>query len=285
MKLPIVGKGSNDPLERIKQGDTAGVIGELQGRLAANNDDHVAWLQLGLVYGHIGHLREAEHALERAVTLDGSVIEARLSYAQTLSRLRKHDAAAFQLVQAKRLAPDDARVLHRLGVVFYDKGLYPKAVRELARARELAPDDARIVFAMGLAHEGNKDIAGAISAFRSALERDPDWVDARRTLADALTAIGELAAAVEQLELALRVDRTNTKVALNLEVLRRALRDLKATRLLGKTVSELEASTLVQRGQLERKGVVRDDETASASAMATSLRSCGYASTSTRWSA
>ena len=62
-----------------------------------------------------------------AVDLDGEDVEARLAYARALVRLKKLDDAAFQLLQASRIEPPDARVLKELGVVFYDKRLYDKA--------------------------------------------------------------------------------------------------------------------------------------------------------------
>lgn len=259
-KLPVLNRSTPagpkigaDPFERLLAGDSAGVIADLRERLEADPDDDVAWLQLGTAYAHIAHLSDAAAAFAKAVDLDGSVLEARRAYARILSRLRRVDEAAFQLVQAKRLAPDDARVAHELGVAFYDKRLFDKALRELDRARELSPEDARVRFALGLAHEAKGDMAEAIAAYRDAVRLDPEMIDARRTLADALAAMGEMAAAVQELAEAQARDRTNAQIALNLEVLQKGLRDLEAARLIGKGIDELERSALIELGRLERR--------------------------------
>ncbi len=251
-KLPVVG-GGDDPLARLLAGDSAGVIADLEERVMNDPEDAVAWLQLGVAFSHIAHVGEAAAALERAVSLDGSVVEARRLFARALSQLRRYDEAAFQLVQAKRLAPGDARVAHELGVAFYDKRLFDKALRELARASELAPSDARIRFAIGLAHEARAEMADAIAAYREAVRLDPDLVEARRTLADALAAMGEMNGAVEALAAAQARDRTNAQIAHNLEVLKKGLSELEATRLMGQPVEALERSTLVERARLEHK--------------------------------
>lgn len=261
-KLPVLGGASNtaEPLERLLAGDSAGVIADLRERIEAEPGDDVAWLQLGTAYAHIAHFSDAATAFGNAVDLDGSVLEARRAYAQVLSKLRRLDEAAFQLVQAKRLAPDDARVAHELGVAFYDKRLFDKALRELGRAKELTPDDARVRFALGLAHEANGDMAEAIAAYRDAVRLDPEMIDARRTLADALAAMGEMAAAVQELAEAQARDRTNAQIALNLEVLQKGLRDLEATRLIGKGLDELEQCAVIQLGRLERRDAPADDQ-------------------------
>jgi Flp pilus assembly protein TadD len=253
-KLPVLGRA--DPLERLLAGDSAGVIADLKERLEKDPDDAVAWLQLGAAYTHIEHPREAIDALARAVELEPAVLEARRLYARALGRVRRHDEAVFQLVQARRLAPDDARVAHELGVAFYDKKLYAKALAELARAATLAPDDARVRYALGLAHEGAGAMADAIAAYRDAVRLDPSFIAARRTLADALAAMGEMAGAKSELEAALAADRSNTEVAQNLEVLERGLRDLAASRLVGKGRDDLERSALATLGHLRKQSDV-----------------------------
>lgn len=256
--LPIVSSDERDPIARLADGDSAGLVEDLKRALERDPDDSVVWLRLGAVYLAIGHLPEAESALTRSVELDGADVEARLLFADALSHLRKLDAAAFQLVQARRVAPRDARVHRQLGVVFLEKGLHDKAEASLSAAAELDPTDARTPFLRGLVCDVRKDHAAALPHYRRAVDLDPGSVDARCTLADAMAAMGELASAARELEAAQRLDRTSTRIAQNLEVLRRALRDLEAHRLLGKRESDLETSALVTRAQLKRAGHVED---------------------------
>lgn len=144
-------------------------------------------------------------------------------------------------------------MLRELGIVFYDKHLYDKAVTWLQRAAAAAPEDGRASYALGLAHEARKDPGAAVAAYREALRRQPDLVDARRTLADLYATMGEHERAVEQLEALLARERSDEQAAHNREVLLRALAEMNARRLLGKTEHELELSALVQEGHLVKK--------------------------------
>ena len=81
------------------------------------------------------------------MALDGQVLLARRGYARVLGALRQYDKAVFQLVQAKRLAPKDAVVAKELGVAFYDKGLYDKALRELDSFVDISPEDLSRLYA------------------------------------------------------------------------------------------------------------------------------------------
>jgi tetratricopeptide (TPR) repeat protein len=241
---------------RALDGDVEGAVTELRDVLAASPDDDTAWLTLGIVLSSAGRWREASEALAEAVDLDGDVLAARMAFARSLEKSGKLDDAAFQLLKAQKLAPDDPRPLKELGAVFYKKGLYDKSVQFLGRARGLAPGDARIFYALGLTQEARRDPGAAIASYREAINLDPKFVDARKTLADLLAAMGEHEQAIAELDALLLIERTNEQAAVNREVLAKALEEMSARRLLGKTELELERSALVQEGQLKRRGEI-----------------------------
>jgi tetratricopeptide (TPR) repeat protein len=182
------------------------------------------------------------------------VVAARMAFARALEKSGKLDDAAFQLLKAERLAPGDPRPLKELGAVFYRKGLYDKSVQFLTRARALAPNDARVWYALGLTQEARRDPGAAIASYREAIQADPKFTDAKKTLADVLASMGEHEQAIAVLDDLLRVERTNEQAAINREVLVKALDEMRARRLLGKTEREVETSALVQEGQMKRHG-------------------------------
>ena len=93
-------------------GDTAGGISDLKSYLEAEPDDESAWLELGAAYATLGgHWIQACDARRAAVDLDGTLVDARLAYARALLQIKRPDDAAFQLLQAAKVDPDDARVL------------------------------------------------------------------------------------------------------------------------------------------------------------------------------
>jgi tetratricopeptide (TPR) repeat protein len=246
----------NEITRRALDGDVEGAVAELRDVLAAAPEDDTAWLTLGMVLSSAGRWREASEALAEAVALDGDVLAARMAFARALEKSGKLDDAAFQLLQAQKLAPADPRPLKELGAVFYKKGLYDKSVQFLGRARGLAPDDARIFYALGLTQEARRDPGAAIAAYREAIHLDPKFADARKTLADVLATMGEHEQAIAELDALLMIERTNEQAAINREVLARALEEMRTRRLLGKTEREVERSALVQEGQLKRRGEI-----------------------------
>ncbi len=246
-------------LDLLVQGDTAGGISDLKDYLLAEPEDDEAWFELGMAYTSIQHWIQAADALRASIDLDGSEPEVRLAYARTLVQLKKVDDAAFQLIQAQRLAPEDARIQKELGLVFYDKKLYEKAALWLGKAVASQPEDARAHYALGLAHEARRDMGAALAAYREAVRRDPGLADAQRTLADALASMGEHEAAIATLGALLTIEPRNEQAAKNREVLGRALADMRAHRLLGKGTQELEASALLSEGGFRKKGSVEDE--------------------------
>lgn len=240
-------------LELLVKGDTAGGISDLKQVVAEDPEDAEAWFHLGTAYAAIDHVADAATALRRAVELDGEDVDSRLAYGRVLVRIGKLDDAAFQLLQASKLNPSDARVLKDLGVVFYDKRLYEKAATWLLKATAAAPSDGRAHYALGLVFEAKRDIGAAIAEYREAIRCDPGLLDARRTLADALASIGEHEAAIDELTALLDADRRNEQAARNREVLSRALVEMKARRLLGRTPRELEQSALFSEAQFRKK--------------------------------
>jgi Flp pilus assembly protein TadD len=251
----------NEITRRALEGDVEGALGELREVLAAFPDDDTAWLTLGMVLSSAGRWREASEALAEAVERDGDVLPARMAFARALEKSGKLDDAAYQLLKAQKLAPDDPRPLKELGAVFYKKGLYDKSVQFLTRARGLSPGDARIFYALGLTQEARRDPGAAMASYREAIKLDPKFTDARKTLADLLAAMGEHEQAIAELDALLLVERTNEQAAINREVLAKALAEMSARRLLGKTEHEIERSALVQEGQLKRRGEIpRSDD-------------------------
>jgi tetratricopeptide (TPR) repeat protein len=245
---------------QAEAGDVEGALVALRKRVDEEADDVSARLALGSVLSAARRWDEAAAALREAVELDGDVPVARVLYARALEGAGKVDDAVFQLLRAAKQKPDDPALLRELGGAFYRKGLHDKALQWLLKARAAASGDpleeARALYAVGLAQEARRDPGAAISAYQAAIARDPGHLDARKTLADALASIGEHERAVAVLGELLDVEPTNEKAAQNREVLERALGEMQARRLVGKTAKELEASALVQAGQMKRKGKV-----------------------------
>lgn len=243
-----------DALELAARGDVDRAVEMLAELRAAAPDDPELALTHGLALDAARRLDEAREALQAAVALDGTRVDARRALASVLERQGQLDEAAFQLRRARAAAPDDPVLPRELAGVLLRKGLHDKAREEFAAAIALAPGDARSHYGLGLALEGLREPAGAVAAFRWAVGLDPTFLDARLTLADALAQLGEHDEAIAELDALLEVDRTNEQAAANRDVLERALTEMRASRLLGRPGPALESSALIEEGAFKPKG-------------------------------
>lgn len=101
---------------------------------------------------------------------------------------------------ADRKKEADARM--RMGVTYLEQRNLPAAMRELAKASELDPTNPEVDVALGLAYQARGDLSNAERYFRRAVDRKPEYADARNNLGIVLAerkswdeAIGEFNAA------------------------------------------------------------------------------------------
>lgn len=98
---------------------------------------------------------------------------------------------------ALALAPDDANVMFRLGVLDMQGGAYDAALVWLDNALTRSPENARYHFVRGQVFAAAERFADAIDAYLQALSFEANSTDALFALAAALQSVGEDAAAIE----------------------------------------------------------------------------------------
>jgi type IV pilus biogenesis/stability protein PilW len=74
----------------------------------------------------------------------------------------------------------DARM--RMGVTYLEQRNLPMAMRELAKASELDPGNPEIDMTLGLAYKARGDMSKAEEHLRRAIDKKPDYADARNNL-------------------------------------------------------------------------------------------------------
>jgi tetratricopeptide (TPR) repeat protein len=104
------------------------------------------------------------------------------------------------------LAPDDPKLLHRLGTALFMEGDTTGAVQQFQEALRRAPDFPRAHFALGMVQNLSGQRSQAIEHFAAAVKYQPDYLEARLGLADALLATGRLQEALPQLERIVELD-------------------------------------------------------------------------------
>ncbi|MFA6149179.1 MAG: tetratricopeptide repeat protein [bacterium] len=81
---------------------------------------------------------------------------------------------------ADRKKEADARM--RMGVTYLDQRNVPMAMKELTKASELDPGNAEIDMALGIAYQARGDMSKAEEYLRRAIDKRPDYADARNNL-------------------------------------------------------------------------------------------------------
>jgi Flp pilus assembly protein TadD len=74
------------------------------------------------------------------------------------------------------LAPDDPKLLHRLGTALFMQGDAAGSVRQFEEALRLAPDFPRAHFGLGMVLNLSGEHGGAIEHFAAAVKHQPDYL-------------------------------------------------------------------------------------------------------------
>ena len=113
------------------------------------------------------------------------------------------EATAAALEARLQAAPDDPRLLTRLGVTYLtraretaDPGYFPRAAQALNRSQALAPDDPDTLTGLGLLALARHDFPAALELGRRASELEPAAPDPQGVVVDALVELGRYDEAV-----------------------------------------------------------------------------------------
>jgi predicted Zn-dependent protease len=143
----------------------------LLGLLTADPKDPSLLVMLGTVAGGMGDQEEAVRRYRAAVAVDGANVAALNDLAYTLAT-SDPDAALKYAQTAAELAPDDPSVNDTLGSIYYQKAIYPKAIRYLETAVAKDPTPRR-EYHLGMSYlrSGQNDQGAKI--LELALQQDP----------------------------------------------------------------------------------------------------------------
>ncbi len=128
-----------------------------------------------------------------------------------MSAGRFSDAARIYAELVKAL-PDNPGLLMNLGMAQHMGGDYRRSIAQFRAAVRLEPGLFPAWLFLGVSHLQLGEPDKAIEPLEKALQIQPDYVEARQSLADALIAIGRFEPAAVQLEKLAQLDARNPKV-------------------------------------------------------------------------
>jgi tetratricopeptide (TPR) repeat protein len=166
-----------------------------------------------------GRLAEAIAQYEEALCLNPDYAEAHNNFALALEKIpaRRADVIA-HYEEALRLNPDFAEAHYDFALALEKMpGRLAEAVAHYETAVRLKPDfaEAHFTLAYDLAQMPGR-MADAIAHFETVVRLQPDFVDARNDLAVYYAQTGRWEAAIDQLEIAARLDPASTAIRDNL---------------------------------------------------------------------
>lgn len=179
----------------LDNGDPGRATGLLEHVLRLTPDDPQALRLFGRVHMALKRYAKASVYFERAAALsaDAPALQAALGF----SRLGKGepDAALPNLQRAFEAAPADLGVATTLANLHQRRGEAAKAMAVAERAAAALPGNPAALNLLGVIRGATGDLAGARSAYRSALERQAGFLPARLNLARVDVLEGRLDAA------------------------------------------------------------------------------------------
>jgi protein O-GlcNAc transferase len=196
----------------MEAGQAAESIDQLSKAVQLRPKSADAHIALGEAYQAFGHPEAARPEFERAVAINPASAQAQLNLAALQLEAGEGDAAAEHLDRAIKLfgkKPDAAYPHYLRAKVYTLRRDTARAATELGQAVALRPDFAEAWSDLGEARKAAFDDAGALAAFRRAVELSPGDAVAQTRLGSKLLDLDKAHEAVPHLQEAARLDPKN----------------------------------------------------------------------------
>jgi len=143
--------------------------------IAADSKDTKLHYRLGVVYDKWGRKEDSISQMKRVIELDAEDVRALnyLGYTYAESG-RNLDEAEKLIKRALKNQPNDGAIIDSLGWVYFQKGLFEKAVKYLEKAVGLVGNDPVVLEHMGDAYQKTKAPKKALEFYRRAIEKKKD---------------------------------------------------------------------------------------------------------------
>ncbi len=166
-------------------------------------------------------------------------------------------ASVSQLEAAVKRDPGSPSARVALGLAYWGRNEYPRALLEFRRAVEVGPRSAEAHNWLGVALSRKSELPAAIAEFRKAIELDPQYARAYANLGSALATSGDYGEAVEVFQKALALEPNSVAAHFNLGMALRETGDLETATAHLRRVAEADptnASIHYELGQTLRQG-------------------------------
>lgn len=140
-------------------------------------------VNLGYTYFLKGKNEDALRQFKIAADIDPQYAAAYYNMGTVYQEEKKYDEALEAFSKAAKLAPRDYKNFLMLGVVYNAQGNHKDAITALNRANAENPGSSDVIYQIGIAAEKTGDKEGAKELYKTALQFDPKYQDAKDALA------------------------------------------------------------------------------------------------------
>jgi len=148
-------------------------LGEYEKSIRLNSKNHIAWLNLGTLYGELGNYTLAIYHINRSLSIYGSY-KAHNNLGLVYDQARNHDKAIAELQKAIEFNPHLTKAHMDIATVYAKRGNFDKAFEEFNTALKLNPQVADIHYNLGILYEYLNDSQNAALEFTLAYRLDRD---------------------------------------------------------------------------------------------------------------
>jgi protein O-mannosyl-transferase len=187
------------------RGQTAKAMEHYQNALEIIPDFAEARYDVGNVLADQGRFPEAIEQYQRALVLKPDYAEAHYNLGNLLARQGQADEAIEHFQRAIEIKPDFAEVHYNLGAALARQGRNLEAINHYQQVIEIKPDFAGVEYNLGVVLAAQGFNAEAIPHFQKALENKPDNAGAHNTLAALLAQQGRSVEAIGHLKKAIEL--------------------------------------------------------------------------------
>jgi Tfp pilus assembly protein PilF len=184
--------GRESPLRRA----LAPALDEYRAAQLANAERAESWLNLGLLDTLLGDAAAAEADYRKSLALEPGFTPAHANLADLYRALGREQDGRAVLEAGLERAPDDADLLHALGLLEIRAGRIPAAETALGRAAALAPEQPRYAYVHALAQQAADDLPAALATLAAAAKRHPNHRETALALVTLNAEAGNTEAAV-----------------------------------------------------------------------------------------
>jgi Flp pilus assembly protein TadD len=164
------------PRETLNPGQRKALDRAVQEYVASqqiNADRPENQLNLGLLYMRTGRFEKAEGHYRQAIKLDPIFAPAYVNLADLYRALNRDQDGEKVLWEAIKAMPNDADVMHALGLLLVREKRVDESLTWLMRAAERAPENARYAYVYGIALNSTGQTDKALDVLTSAQKQHP----------------------------------------------------------------------------------------------------------------